>query len=231
MEKTVEKFKIKFIGSMLIAYLMMSISANAQTASQSDEVWFETAKSVAEISGERANTMGIQFYNGTNNFAKDVSKAIQLFEIGAKKHNYSHCYYNLANIYGPESEYVNLPKSVTCYKKCVELFPTSASEYKTSLYNLGYIYQNGGPGLKRNLSSAIYWYKKSLATGDGDAALRLAYIYAHGGVGVPQDTSKFKTYVFKAADYGIEEAIMLKNDITHYGVDKIIEIVLRNNYK
>lgn len=220
----------EILKCILFGTLLMSIPTYAQTSSQSDENMFKIAISVAETSGEKANQMGMQYIDGSKLCTKDISKAIQLFEIGATKFNYNYCYFNLAAIYGPESEYENLPKSIINFKKCVELFPTTSDEYSISLYNLGFIYQNGGKNLSPDFSNAIYWYEKSYASGDYNAALRLAYIYARGGNGVAQDKQKFKAYAMKAAESGDKEATLLRNFINDYGIDAAINVILENNY-
>lgn len=209
--------------------MLISHSHAVAQSSNSDDIWFKNALQVADISGEKANAMGMEFYEGTKNFKKDISKAIRLFEIGTQKHNYKHCYWNLASIYGPETNYTNFAKAVVNAQKCVELFPSSSYEHQTSLYNLGYMYQYGGYGLKRNLPNAIKWYKKSFALGDSEAAYQLAMIYVRGGDGIAPDKSLVKSYFEKSANLGNDGSKELVRIINRDGVDFLIKVIIEED--
>jgi TPR repeat protein len=66
-----------------------------------------------------------------------------------------------------------------------EYLATAQKEDSEAQYNLGVCYKRGN-GVTKDYEKAVYWFRKSAASGNAKAQWELGYAYATGR-GVPQD--------------------------------------------
>ena len=71
-------------------------------------------------------------------------------------------------------------------------------------YNLGLIYSNG-EDVEKDLSKAIFWFKKSASQDNILAQYKLGYIYDNG-LGVKKDPTKAYQYYLSAGEKGNADA-------------------------
>ena len=63
---------------------------------------------------------------------------------------------------------------------------------------IGSLYEEGGPGLKRNYASAKRWYEKTIAAGSRLGYVLIGSLYEEGGPGLKQDLEQACRYYQKA---------------------------------
>lgn len=83
-------------------------------------------------------------------------------------------------------------KSLSCLRTLEFLGDTNC------YVSIGFIYDHGFPGIDRNVTVAVQYYKKSIDAGYDDARERLAKLYAAGD-GVPQDLEKARDLLSSGA--------------------------------
>ena len=89
----------------------------------------------------------------------------------------------------------NYAEALTWYRKAASQGCVAAQ------YNLGYIYQKGGPGVEQNYAEALIWYRKAADQGNIAAQYNLGIMHEKG-MGVEQNDVEALTWYRKAADQG-----------------------------
>ena len=164
---------------------------NSGTGVESDwaiaESWYERA--AEEGCSDAYYHLGNIYRNRDN----DYEKAFEYYDKAINAGNVS-AYTCIGYSYYLKKAY---SEEIDWYQKGAELGENSC------MYNLGWIFQNGEDGVKRDHKEAINWYQKSSETGYPDAMFMLAcYLYGEYGNVVPTDKNEAWRLYSEAAIHG-----------------------------
>ena len=71
---------------------------------------------------------------------------------------------------------------------------------------LGYLYERGKGGLKKDLKEAVRWFRESANQGNGVGQCNLGLFYKEG-MGVPKDMAEAERWLRKSAERGVLKAV------------------------
>jgi len=196
------------------------VAANGTTAQQ--DAYFRDLLHQNAKQGDTDTlfALGLMYELGLRGFPQDDSKAMEYYRKAAE-HGNAEAQYNLGlmykegrgRIFGRRDE-----------RKAVEWFQKAANQGNADAQvALGVMYEEGR-GIAKDERKAFEWYKKAADQRNYDAQFNLARMYAKEaeqgdataqynlgvmyfyGRGVPQDNSKAKEWILKAALQGLKPA-------------------------